>query len=143
MESLLAPLLALTGHCYVGQVAPDAMDEHCFTAMYGGQHVRDTHRVIGKSGVVYRGETIYSVEGSAIAFTYFSSIGGIGRGTAVLSPGAWHFTMSMRAIPADKPTPISIDWQWQGVTAYTVSGGPSPVTYRRTVSVPTDIVPLR
>ena len=134
MESLLAPLLALAGHCFVGDIAAGTRDEHCFTSVYGGQHIRDVHVVTKDGRAVYQGETIYSVEGASIAFTYLSSIGGIGRGTVAFAPGDWRFTMTMRASPADAPQPFATRWQWQGDTAYTVSGGPAPVTYRRTAA---------
>ena len=134
MESLLAPLLALAGHCFGGDFAPGTRDEHCFTSVYGGQHVRDVH-VVSKDGrSSYQGETTYSVEGDAVAFTYLSSIGGIGRGTVAFTPGDWRFTMTMRATPAAAPETFATRWQWQGDIAYTVSGGPAPVAYRRTAA---------
>ena len=132
MDSLLAPLLALAGQCFAGQIAADTLDEHCFTSVYDGRHVRDVHRVIKAGRAVYQGETIYSVENTSIAFTYFSSIGGIGRGSAVLAPNDWRFTMTMRATPAAVPQPFTTRWEWQNATTYAVSGGPAPVTYRRT-----------
>ncbi len=143
MDNLLAPLLALAGSCFAGQFAPDAVDEHCFSSVYGGQHVRDAHNVTRNGRTVYQGETIYSVEGDTIAFSYVSSIGGIGRGTAVLAPAEWRFAMAMRATAAAKPQPFATRWQWQGGGAYTVSGGPAPVTYRRTVTVPVAAPPIR
>jgi hypothetical protein len=132
MDGALAPLLALVGHCFTGQFAPGTRDEHCFTSVYGGQHVRDV-QVVSKDGrAVYQGETIYSVEGKGVSFLYLSSIGGIGRGTVAFAPGDWRFTMTMRASPTAAPQPSATRWQWQGNSAYSVSGGPAPVTYRRT-----------
>ena len=128
---LLGPLLALAGQCFAGDVAPGSRDIHCFASVYGGQHVRDVHRVISGGRTVYRGETMYSVDGDALSFTYLSSIGGIGRGTATLMPGNWSFAGTMRATPAAAPAPFAVRWQWQGARAYRVSGGPVPVTYRR------------
>lgn len=132
MAPSLAPLLALAGHCFAGQLAPGTIDRHCFSAVYDGQHVRDIHAVIKDERTVYQGETLYSVEGDAVIFTYWSSMGGIGRGTASLAAGDWRFTLTMRATPASAPQPFASRWQWQGPTAFTVSGGPPPVTYRRT-----------
>ena len=143
MDSLLAPLLALTGHCFVAEISPGTTDEHCFNSVYDGRHVRDVHVVTKGNRVVYQGETIYSVEGAAIALTYFSSTGGIGRGTALLAPDDWRFTMTMRATSSAKLTPITVRWNWQGATSYTVSGGHEPVTYRRTVKLPSPPVRQR
>ena len=132
MESALAPLLALAGLCFAGEVAPGARDEHCFTSVYGGQHVRDVHKVTKGGRVVYQGETMYSYEGEAVTFTYLSSTGGIGRGTATFAPGNWHFVMTMRATPTAAVKPYDTRWTWQGPRAYAVSGGPAPIIYRRT-----------
>ena len=131
MESVLAPLLALAGACFSGDVAPATRDVHCFTSLYGGQHVRDVHKVIKDGNTVYQGETIYSLEGGVVTFTYLSSIGGIGRGAAVLAPGDWGFALDMRATPDAALQHFDTRWRWQGSQSYTVSGGPAPVTYRR------------
>ena len=129
--TLLAPLLALAGHCFSGDVAKDASDLHCFTSVYDGAHVRDVHRVKSGGRVVYQGETLYSVEHGAVVFTYLTSLGGIGRGTASLAPRVWRFTGTMRAGPSAAETPITTVWRWRGAQRYAVSGGPAPVTYRR------------
>ena len=132
MAGSLAPLLALAGQCFVGDVGPGSRDVHCFTSVYGGQHVRDAHVVTQGGRAVYQGETLYSIEGKEVTYTYVSSIGGIGRGTAELAPGDWKFTMTMRATPDSAAQPFATRWQWQGMRAYAVHGGPAPVTYRRT-----------
>jgi hypothetical protein len=127
----LAPLLALAGHCFAGDVAPATRDTHCFTSLFDGSHVRDAHQVTKDGRTIYQGESIYSVEGGAVAFTYWSSIGGIGHGTATFAPNDWHFTLAMRATPDAAPMPLAIRWQWRGADAYVVSGGPAAVTFRR------------
>jgi hypothetical protein len=137
MEGLLAPLLALAGHCFAGDFSPGTVDRHCFSAVYGGQHVRDIHVVTKDGRPVYEGETLYSVESDKLALTYWSSIGGIGRGTARLASGDWTFAMTMRATPAAEPQAFSTRWQWHGADSYTVTGGPAAVTYRRVSSAPT------
>lgn len=131
MESALGPLLALAGSCFAGDVAPGARDVHCFTSVYGGSHVRDEHKVSEDGKTVYQGETIYSVQGGVVTFTYFSSIGGIGHGAALLAPGDWGFALDMRATPDSALTHFETRWIWRGSTSYTVSGGPAPVTFRR------------
>ena len=130
-EVTLGLLLALAGQCFAGDVAPATRDEHCFAAVYGGQHVRDVHAVTKDGRIVYQGDTLYSVEGEAVSFAYVSSIGGIGRGTATLTPGDWRFAMTMRATPTAAPQPAEIRWRWNDAESYTVSGGPAPVDYRR------------
>jgi len=127
----LAPLLALTGHCFAGEVGPNTWDTHCFTSVFNGQHVRDAHQVAREGRTVYQGESLYSVEAGKVVFTYWSSIGGIGHGTATLSPGVWHFSLAMRGAPDAAPTPLAIRWQWQDAKSYVVSGGPAAVTFRR------------
>jgi hypothetical protein len=134
MAGNLAPLLALAGHCFAGDFSPGTVDLHCFSAVYGGQHVRDVHVVTKDGQSVYEGETLYSVEGERLALSYWSSIGGIGRGTAVLAPGEWTFAITMRATPSAAPQAFATRWRWQGTETYTVSGGPAPVIYRRTAS---------
>ena len=128
----LALMLALAGQCFAGDIAPATRDVHCFTSVYGGKHVRDVHQVIKNGRTVYQGETLYSVEGGAVTYTYVSSLGGIGRGTATFDPGEWRFVMTMRATPAAAPAPFDVRWRWQGPRTYVVTGGPAPVTYRRT-----------
>lgn len=131
MAPSLAPLLALAGHCFAGDFSPGTIDRHCFSAVYGGQHVRDVHVVTTDGRSVYEGETLYSVEGDQLALTYWSSIGGIGRGTATLKPGDWAFTMTMRASPAAASQALAIRWQWQGADSFVATGPSAPVTYRR------------
>ena len=130
--TLLAPLLALAGQCFAGEVEPGSRDVHCFTSVYGGQHVRDVHKITKSGRILYQGETMYSVEGGEVTFTYLISIGGIGRGIATLGPGDWRFIGMMRATPADAPKPFLIRWQWSGGHAYSVRSGGETVTYRRT-----------
>ena len=132
MPASLTPLLALAGHCFAADFSPGTVDQHCFSAVYGGQHVRDVHAVTKDGHTLYAGETLYSVDGEAVAFTYWSSIGGIGRGTANFAPGAWTFSLAMRASPTAAPQAFATHWQWHGANAYIVTGGPAPVTYRRT-----------
>ncbi len=101
------------------------------SAVYGGQHVRDVHVVTKNGRAAYEGETLYSVEGGNIVLTYWSSIGGIGRGTVNLTPGDWTFTITMRATPTAAPQSFATHWKWLGDDAYIVTGGSAAVTYRR------------
>ncbi|HET9429229.1 MAG TPA: SRPBCC domain-containing protein [Allosphingosinicella sp.] len=78
----LAPLGFLVGHCWRGQFATGEVDTHCFESVFDGQHVRDRHEVTGGSRI-YRGETLYSWDGSAdrVTYTYWNTSGGVSRGT--------------------------------------------------------------
>lgn len=94
----LAPFDYWVGHCWITDIAPGTTDRHCFTAIYGGAHVRDVHEVVSKGKTVYAGETLYSVEGGKLTFTYWNSTGGIGRGTVTPGPEL-RFAMRMRGSP--------------------------------------------
>ena len=58
------------------------VDTHCFSSLFGGQHVRDVHVVRGPKGV-YRGETIYSWDKAAktVRYSYYNSFGDALHGT--------------------------------------------------------------
>ena len=107
----LAPLDRLVGHCWTAEVASGTTDRHCYALVYGGAHVRDTHEVRRGGTVVYAGETIYSAEGDAIGFTYWNSLGGVGRGTATVVGAMITFRLTMRATPAATPRPITTVWR--------------------------------
>jgi hypothetical protein len=106
-----APFEPFVGSCWVADFSPTVSDTHCFEAMYGGAHVRDRHEVKAEGKTVYAGETVYSVDGGSSVFTYFNSLGGIGRGTVETGSSTLRFTGSMRASP-DKP-PQRIDSEWR------------------------------
>lgn len=82
----LAPYAPLAGHCWRGTF-PDGKttDEHCFSWVYGGRHLRDEHLVRG-DGPDYRGETIYSWDArlGRIVYRYWNSDGGYSDGDIVL-----------------------------------------------------------
>jgi hypothetical protein len=91
----------LVGHCWQGEAPGGAgTDTHCFEAVYGGEHVRDRHTVLVGGNAVYSGETLYSVEGDRVSFTYWNSLGGVGRGNARRKSDAIDFTGSMRQDPS-------------------------------------------
>jgi hypothetical protein len=88
------------GHCWSGP-APGgkAIDTHCFESAYGGQHVRDRHEVKVDGKTVYAGESVYSVEGKDVTFTYWNSIGGVGRGKAIANGSELQFSGDIHATP--------------------------------------------
>lgn len=84
-ENPLSAYAPLAGHCWKGDF-PDgnATDEHCFSWVYGGKHLRDVHMVRGKNGE-YGGETIYSWDAKreTIVYRYWNSNGGYSDGEIV------------------------------------------------------------
>lgn len=144
----LEPLGFLVGHCWRGEFENGRVDTHCFDAVYGGQHVRDRHEVTGGASA-YRGETLYSVDGGAVAFTYWNSQGGVSRGTMRAEPDRLSFGDETYRSSEGRETRISTYWRRAGEDAYqavTASAGmPSmnrTVTYRR-VAAPVSIAETR
>ena len=113
----LAPLAFLIGHCWRGTFANGAVDTHCFEPVYGGQHVRDRHKVEG-AGRVYQGETLYSWNGSRIDYTYWNSSGGVSRGSVAPRQGVLGFGDEVYLGPDGKETTVSTRWERVGGTAY-------------------------
>lgn len=117
-QPLLQPLSSLAGHCWRGAAPGNAgIDTHCFEWVYGGQHLRDRHVVTVNGKSVYEGETLYSVEGDRVTFTYWNSIGGLGRGKMAASGNELTFTGTIHAMPNDKEQSLATTWQ-KSATAY-------------------------
>lgn len=82
----LAPWAALAGSCYAATF-PDgkARDEHCWTWVYGGAHLRDVHEVRAVPGdePTYFGEALYSWDAKrqVVVYRYLNSQGGVSDGT--------------------------------------------------------------
>ena len=111
-QPLLQPFSNLAGHCWRGSAPANAgEDTHCFEWVYGGQHLRDRHVVTVKGKPVYEGETLYSVEGDAVTFTYWNSLGGLGRGKMIASANALTFTGTIHAMPKDHEQSLATTWQ--------------------------------
>ena len=82
-ENHLAPMDFLVGSCWAGDFPGGrGVDTHCFSAVYGGKFVRDTHVLHGK-GPDYSGESIYGWDPrqQQLVFWYWSSDGDIEQGT--------------------------------------------------------------
>ncbi len=91
---LLKPMAFLAGHCWKGTFADGkTTDEHCFSWMYGGRVLRDTHvvRAPGKPDGI--GESTYYVDsaGNRLEFLYIENGGGFSRGTVESLPEALLF----------------------------------------------------
>jgi len=99
------------GSCWIGEFTKTMTDRHCFTRILNGTHIRDAHEVKEGGRIVYGGETTYSLDGEAVSFTYFSSLGGVGRGSVTQNGALLRFAGSMRASP-DKPAQ-GIDSEWR------------------------------
>jgi len=111
-QKQLQPWSYLVGHCWVGAAPGDrGQDRHCFDTVLGGEHVRDQHAVTINGREVYAGETIYSVHGSKVVFTYWNSLGGLGTGDAVAQPSEWRFTGSIHATPDGAEQPLATTWK--------------------------------
>ncbi|HEX8654634.1 MAG TPA: SRPBCC domain-containing protein [Allosphingosinicella sp.] len=108
----LEPLAFLVGHCWRGTLARGERDTHCFESVYGGQHVRDRHEVTGGART-YRGETLYSWDGTAnaVTYTYWNSQGGVSRGTMRPRDGLLDFGDESYTDPQGRRVTISTRWR--------------------------------
>jgi hypothetical protein len=102
---------SFVGSCWVAEFTSTMRDTHCFEGMYGGAHIRDRHEVKENGKTVYAGETVYSSDGDQPVFTYFNSLGGIGRGNFEQVGETLRFKGSMRASPDKAPQPIDSEWR--------------------------------
>ena len=110
-QNALSPWTSFVGHCFSGPAPGKGVDTHCFEAVYGGQHVRDRHEVKVEGKTVYAGETLYSVEGREVTFTYWNSIGGIGRGKATVDGAELQFVGDIRATPGSASEHFTAKWR--------------------------------
>jgi hypothetical protein len=140
LRAELEPLRFLLGHCWRGEFRDGSVDTHCFESVYGGQHVRDRHEVRGGAAAPYRGETLYSWDGTAkrVGYTYWSSSGGVSRGTMAAKGVELDFGHESYTGADGRRMTISTSWRKVGADSYeTVSrSSPDPtgsrvVRYRR------------
>lgn len=110
----------LLGACWRTDFSATVSDTHCFESMYGGAHVRDRHEVRDGAKTVYAGETIYSVDGPDLVFTYFNSLGGVGIGKVGASEKMLGFTGTMRAAPDRPEEQIDSEWRLTDADHYEV-----------------------
>ena len=109
-QAPLQPWSTFVGHCFVGPAPGRGVDTHCFESVYGGQHVRDRHEVKVDGRPVYSGETLYSVEGQEVTFTYWNSLGGVGRGKAIAKGAEIDFSGDIRATPGSASEHFRASW---------------------------------
>ncbi|MGZ8998834.1 MAG: SRPBCC family protein [Allosphingosinicella sp.] len=115
----LEPLQFLVGHCWRGQFPSGEVDMHCFDSVFDGQHVRDRHEVTGGNGV-YRGETLYSWDGSinAVTFTYWNTLGGVSRGTMRAEGDRLQFGGDTYRGPDGREFHLATNWRRFGQDGY-------------------------
>jgi hypothetical protein len=116
----LKPMAFLAGHCWKGTF-PDGKqtDEHCFTWLYGGKALRDTHTVRTPGRADYVGETTYYVDQAArrVDFLYIENLGGVSRGTMESTPDALVFP-NAQYVDADGAMTYRARWTPKGADAY-------------------------
>ncbi len=94
--------------------------------------MRDVHVVTANGQQVYAGESIYSFNGTAVEFTYFNSMGGVGHGTAAPSGSSADFAMTMQAKPGAPAVAYRTRWTL-GADHYDVATDGKPaVRFTRT-----------
>ena len=125
MEPALAIFAPLLGKCFAATLAPETVDRHCFTSVYDGAHVRDTHVVTAKGKPVYSGESVYSFDGKGLEFVYFNSMGGAGHGTATVQSGLLSYDLAMKAKPMAASQRFHGKWTIDAV-GYTVADDGQP-----------------
>src|SRR5690242_14561712 len=107
----LAVFKPFVGACWRAEFNTTTNDTHCFEAVYGGAHIRDRHEVRAGDKTVYDGETIYSADGPDLVFTYFNSLGGLGRGRVSAADKSLVFIGTMRGSPDKPDQPIDSEWR--------------------------------
>jgi len=82
-SSPFKPMAFLADHCWKGEVSKGQTDEHCFTWLYGGIGLRDTHVVRTPGRPDYVGETTYYYDSARkkIEFLYIENAGGVSVGS--------------------------------------------------------------
>ena len=131
----LEPLAFLVGHCWEGRFEPGGeTDRHCFESVYGGQHVRDVHEVTGGARI-YRGETLYSWDGSAgvVTYTYWNSLGGVSRGTMRADGARLAFGDESYTDPQGRRITLSTHWRRDGDSYEAVTASEQAPSMNRAV----------
>jgi len=131
-QAPLQPFSALIGHCWAGPLdGVPGTDTHCFESVFGGQHVRDRHRVVSGGREVYAGETLYSAKGARVIFTYWNSLGGVGTGNATISGPQWKFNGTIHATAERAEEPMISTWKMVPGGYEVRNGSAAPQLYKR------------
>jgi hypothetical protein len=118
----LAPYAALAGGCFRGAF-PNGKDrdEHCWSWIYGGKHLRDVHVVThGDGKPAYRGEAVYTWDGKQrrIVYRYWNSHGGYSDGWIEARDGALYSPEERYSGPDGKPRVIRSSLRVLGPDGY-------------------------
>ena len=127
----LAPLAPLVGHCWAAALPGGQTDTHCFELMYDGRFVRDRHVVTG-GGARYEGETVYGVEGGAVAYTYWASDGETLRGAMRGDGRHLDFAETVTPGPGGATLRLKVDWTLDE-SGYTVRWASNDPRFTRTM----------
>jgi hypothetical protein len=121
-DAAFAPLAFLAGHCWKGTF-PDGKqtDEHCFSWLYEGRFLRDTHTVRATGRPDYVGESTYFFDTSAkrLEYLYIENKGGFSRGLVSTDGEALVFPATA-FVSAGKTQHYRARWQRSGDGAYDV-----------------------
>ena len=90
LDAHFAPIAFLVGHCWRAEFSATMHDEQCYTAMYGGKLVHNTHRVHG-SEPLYQGTTWFSWDAKheRVRFHYFTSTGAVSEGHLIATDSGY------------------------------------------------------
>jgi hypothetical protein len=121
-EPALEPLAFLAGHCWKGTM-PDGRvtDEHCFTWIFEGKHLRDKHVVRIGDKALYEGESIYFWNAGAkrLEYLYVTANGGHSHGRVAPEADAISFPVAT-LVTAGKDFNFRSRWKRLGDDAYEV-----------------------
>jgi hypothetical protein len=116
----LQPMAFLAGHCWKGDFADGKQsDEHCFSWLYDGKALRDTHTVRAPGRPDYVGETTYYWDSAAkrVEFVYIENLGGISRGNMQSTPEALVFPATQYVADGQSMT-YRVRWTQLSDTSY-------------------------
>ncbi|MEA1674242.1 hypothetical protein [Nitrospirillum sp. BR 11163] len=113
----LKPMTFLAGHCWKGEFpgGQQRTDTHCFTWLYEGKALRDTHTVRTPGQPDYVGETTYYWDPAAkrVEYLYIENQGGISHGTVTTEGGALVFPATQYVAEGQAMT-YRVRWTPQG-----------------------------
>ena len=116
------PLAFLAGHCWKGEFpGGKTTDEHCFSWIYDGKFLRDTHTVRSPGKPDALGESIYfwDANDNRLEYLYIESDGGSSRGAVSTAQGSLVFPETAFVQNGDTQVYRS-RWQQRGPSAYEV-----------------------
>ena len=116
----LKPMAFLAGHCWKGAFpGGQPTDEHCFSWLYDGKALRDTHTVRAPGRPDYVGETTYYWDSAAkrVEFIYIENLGGVSRGSMESTPEALVFPPTQYVADGQAMT-YRVRWTRVGDDAY-------------------------